>query len=117
MGCDIHVFVEFRYDAGKWDGTGELIQPSRSYHKFGQLAGVRVDGPAALGLPEDVSPSVREAADGYGRDGHSHSWVALDKWSKVADGDPDWVAPVLYAESVLQDGYYEEARIVFWFDN
>ncbi len=64
MGCDIHLYVERRLDAGGYlalvDGAFDL---PRDYDFFFALAGVRRDSVArpyldARGLPSDVSPEV-----------------------------------------------------------
>ena len=102
MGCDIHMFVEYRVNGGKWmqhpghkieieeEGTddeyttyGEVFATGRNYVLFGALAGVRYDGPDALGLPDDCSEFVQKASDNWGEDGHSHSYLSLDDFEKV----------------------------------
>lgn len=69
----------------------ERFYSERNYDLFAILAGVRNgrgfagcdtgDGfnPIAeeRGLPKDVSDAVREESDGWGCDGHSHSWLTL----------------------------------------
>lgn len=45
MGCDVHVYVEYRKpdDDRGWRSFGGHINPGRSYVIFGAMAGVRVD--------------------------------------------------------------------------
>jgi hypothetical protein len=97
MGCDIHWFSETKKD-GKWQcdqfglladvreggEEGDLMyfdnffDEERDYWLFGLLADVRASFPwniSAMGLPNDVSPEVREQADEWGVDGHSHSFL------------------------------------------
>jgi hypothetical protein len=112
MGTDIHAFAERRgpagwqpcYQNGVTTGT-EPTEPvflsfycgqERNYELFAILAGVRRltnDGfqPIALckGLPDDLSPAVREAAESPdGLWGHNHTWLTLQElldypWSET----------------------------------
>jgi len=107
MGCDIHVFVErFDREKNKWfaadnwikNNNGDVgvpyderIYSGRNYNLFAILANVRngrgfagiktgegfdpIDEPR--GLPVDVTREVRAEMDGWGDDGHSHSYVGL----------------------------------------
>lgn len=100
MGCDIHICTERKLDDGSWWCTDYFklnpyysrdeyetkkyilvpIYGDRNYQLFSKLAGVRssysydepIDDPR--GLPPDVSDAVKEEADWWGIDGHSHSW-------------------------------------------
>jgi hypothetical protein len=99
MGCDIHLYVERRTDSG-WehvpDHSKEWGDPAnwfngRNYDLFSILADVRngtgfagvktgdgfrpIDTPR--GLPVDVSLVVRESAEEWGVDGHSHSHLTV----------------------------------------
>lgn len=105
MGCDIHTHVEINKTINgekKWicgdyfkinpyyDGV-DKYEPKynfvrfcddRNYSLFATLADVRnygnttcIDTPR--GLPNDVSPEVKEEAEGWGIDGHSHSYFTL----------------------------------------
>lgn len=99
MGCDIHSFCEVRRD-GRWDVVGDVFpldkwerdyrkkdrghEPFnlRNYSLFGFLADVRNYAalpPLAVprGLPEDISSLVRDSAEHWDADGHSHSWFSL----------------------------------------
>lgn len=103
MGCDIHLFIEFKIGNGKWvadenhiievDGeeddenayrsVKDVDASGRHYFLFGKLAGVRTDGPDAKGLPDDVSERVALASEYYGCDGHSHSYSTLNEFEKA----------------------------------
>jgi len=94
MGCDIHAHVEVRED-GQWHHWEEMFAApfhvGRNYDLFAILANVRngygfagvptsggftpIDMPR--GLPEDVTPEVKQESDDWGVDGHSHSWLTL----------------------------------------
>jgi hypothetical protein len=98
MGTDIHCFAERRGPAG-WepcyapamtdDGERPFVPfycgQDRNYELFALLAGVRRltnDGfrsiAAPRGLPEDLSSTLREVAEGAeGLCCHNHSWLTL----------------------------------------
>lgn len=115
MGCDIHLYAEARdsegapwrnvnaleedeiYDPETYEVIGTKMRPTRFYSGrhyglFGVLAGVRWKCPHGAiaedrGLPEDISPEVREEASDWGGDGHSHSYATLEElitydWTK-----------------------------------
>ena len=103
MGCDIHLFAEFRKEEGcEWVATGEWekergegswplnipykkrIYTGRNYELFSILAGVRngsnlksISDPVARGLPPDVSSKVLAQSDIWGVDGFAHSFLTL----------------------------------------
>lgn len=58
MGCDIHLFVEYKAPTNNfWTPWGGEFS-RRFYETFGFLAGVRGDGPVIVpprGIPEDLS--------------------------------------------------------------
>lgn len=68
MGCDIHMYVEYRqrmaehHGSEKWYTWGDRFNPGRNYLLFGALAGVRDDTitpiAADRGIPEDASWGV-----------------------------------------------------------
>jgi hypothetical protein len=97
MGCDIHFFREKR-EGGKWITAdkwefdseeewlspvwGEYVRPGRNYELFSILAGVRqrevpVYSFAPRGLPLGCCDEIKRHSDGYGVDGHSHSYLYL----------------------------------------
>lgn len=140
MGCDIHLVLEKKFD-GKWVGIDTFVgheqtcakgwafpvARSRNYVRFAALAGVRGEGPAALGVPEDASDTARCTVAYWGEDGHSHSWLPLKEaaqvflaTSQLKPDDYGFKYPASYFFSVdesddriLMDDY----RVVFWFDN
>lgn len=103
MGCDIHCCWETQEPDGSWVSRDEWTEEDygprlktellgdRNYRLFGMLANVRngygfagVDtGDAVVpihdprGAPADASPEVRRFIDGWGADGHTHSWATL----------------------------------------
>ena len=124
MGCDIHGWVEVQSSSGEWIGVYEL-DISRNYHLFGQLAGVRNEGPLPKGLPNDASAVVKwyflecNPDENY----HSHSHLSLREASKVFV-DTDYTIDD-YKRKYPEDAYFnwpygvdvDKGRIVFWFDN
>lgn len=106
MGCDIHCFVEKKNrKSGKWEkisgfenaeGEKPCESPfeNRDYSEFAILANVRNGWgispdrsrikPIAMpkGVPEDVSPKVKEKIDDWADDGHSHSYLTAKEISE-----------------------------------
>jgi hypothetical protein len=155
MGCDIHFVVEALPTGEDWVGvfstdytpnlkpTGQFtesvigvdyyrrpVMKDRNYQFFGALAGVRVDGPEAKGLPDDVSALTAIAIARWDTDGHSHSWDTLDDFAiKYATSLADDVAAftaILKGErqKIIDDltgTYHQEDtaqyRVIYWFDN
>ncbi|TDN70452.1 hypothetical protein [Paraburkholderia sp. BL10I2N1] len=99
----------------------------RNYALFGSLANVRRDGdgaPDPKGVPDDVSDLARMEIDGWGIDGHSHTWWTLRE-----------ALPVFAAHICPEDLLGEERkrlssrlfevdeedvdqyRLIIWFDN
>lgn len=146
MGCDIHTAVE-RQVSGTWRPMPELAPFDwQSYGMFGFLAGVRNYSAVPplsepRGLPDDVSPAVREAADDS--DWHSHSWLSvaelaafnydqpLEDRRVMRNGnggctcDPGEGEMTTYRE-FLGSGFFDDLeklktagaeRVVFWFDS
>ncbi|ASA22343.1 hypothetical protein [Paenibacillus donghaensis] len=61
-------------------GTQGYIWDGRHYLLFEALAGVRANHEITpisepKGLPEDISAEVKDSAEGWGGDGHSHSYL------------------------------------------
>lgn len=104
MGCDIHVFVEYRVDNGKWQahqdhilqiidkGTEdefknviEVSATCRNYALFTALAGVRGGDICnkPRGIPDDLSEIVKIAIDEWSFDAHSHSYLSLDEFEEI----------------------------------
>lgn len=149
MGCDIHMVVERRIGrtelGDKWVGIDAMRRVTvrklakadlgfaiptvrdRNYVRFARLAGVRGNGPPPRGLPEDISDLARLEVDGWGADGHSHSWLPIDEAARLfletewRKGDPD---PQSYEAKFPVAHYFgvetesvADYRLIFWFDN
>lgn len=132
MGCDIHCFQEVKIN-GKWHCANQP-RIDRNYELFEYMAGVRGDENNAAfpvrGLPDDLSEYVSIEADIWGDDAHAHSWITGDeveqthKWIRAQGWRNYWYSPFGY---LFGNGWadgdaprpvgYEEARLVFWFDN
>lgn len=135
MGCDIHIVVEQKVGE-KWvacfipryhhDEAHKASFPcalTRNYQRFGKLAGVRTDGPAPRGLPDDISDTTKLLTDGWGEDGHSHSWLPLHEAIEVFQ-KTEWVGPAEYGADYPGYHYFNidpdtkaDYRVVFWFDS
>lgn len=104
MGCDIHLFIEKKTEAGwehcsapptwnhwemrheerregEWEFNGNWYS-GRNYEMFALLAGVRNSHdqkPIAepRGMPRNASLAVRRESKEWGSDGHSHSHLTL----------------------------------------
>ena len=97
MGCDIHLFLEYKAGDGPWtqDKLHKLDESDpefsrvhelpdvRNYELFSVLAGVRGDGAEPKGLPEDCSDMIKHASDLWDSDGHSHSYTSLSDFKKA----------------------------------
>lgn len=94
MGTDIHGVVEHRRPDGTWiairtldvvlDEQGREHRPgasARNDERFAILAGVRGDGPASRGLPDDASDAARWLFEGRGHD--DPSWLPLDEATRI----------------------------------
>lgn len=168
MGADIHLFAEQKLRDGSWamcqeftsvssrsfhpsyaiEGLHELHRlfpraNSRNYEFFAALAGVRGFGPDPKGLPPDVSPLVRQYAEDWDSDGHSHSWYSAQEFAELfkthhmteqevndlvlqrMDGDNSPPAVTILERYVgvsvpldaNGDPDLNQLRFVFWFDN
>jgi hypothetical protein len=145
VGCDIHAYVEVQ-DGQGWQKVGAIFdnpdyRPEsplsdwntprtehpirwRDYTLFAIFADVRnragiVPIAKPRGLPLDVSPEVRSAAQKFDDDGHSHSWLLLSEILGWEDAFRDWVddewgAAIRTMETL---GAADRVRMVFWFDN
>lgn len=101
----------------------------RNYNLFCALCGVRSYGFTGelkmvheeKGIPEDLCKEILYEINGYGSDGHSHSWNTLKElkefdWSAYGDTCKDFldtVIPKMEAQNVGD----EDVRIVYFFDN
>lgn len=104
MGCDIHMYCEYKHKHGqekpKWvsadhyrvnphygvyedESQWEVIHlyDDRWYRLFGILAGVRDYEVKPIaeqrGIPSDCCKEIKKECDDYGCDGHSHSYLTL----------------------------------------
>lgn len=164
MGADIHMVLERRWE-DKWVGvnafpyvkgtiydwptkddapsrgaaTGSIHWPttSRNYDLFAALAGVRGYGPTPRGVPEDASDLALMEIEGWGSDGHSHTFMLLSEALPLfvqhgQFGTPDKAvlkafargtsAPLIEAAeffySPTMDGDTpDNYRLIMWFDN
>lgn len=104
---------------------------NRDYSLFYRLAGVR--GPyefeplsESRGLPEDISSDMQRESDGWGTDGHSHSYFTLTELLAVdwdLGGGVYWTDFILTIAAMQElalmncGGDTDRVRCVFWFDN
>lgn len=122
MGCDISALIE-RKVGDKWVMVNRLHGEAtrRNYVRFAALAGVRGDGPAAKGLPDDISESGRLYADEWEGDAHSHSFLGAEEAARIflaTAHEPDNYAknyPCSYFFEIEREE--DNHRLVFWFDN
>lgn len=123
-------------DYPHWDKRPMIINrednfysDGRNYNLFCALAGVRsymfepepTNYPKPKGLPKDTCSEIKEEADIYGSDGHTHSWLTLkeleeldlNEYGRTCDRFLNEVLPKLIKENAKP----EDIRIVFFFDN
>lgn len=100
-----------------------MVWDSRNYYLFTALAGVRdredrVVEPISLprGLPHDVSPHVRGESNDWSLGGHSHSWVTTLELTTYQYRNHEYLRS-FYEWTVEYMKRFDEARLVFWFDN
>lgn len=165
MGADIHMVLERKDKTrGKWvginnfnsrqahvhvrDKEGQYVAAealvmwearSRNYAMFAALAGVRGDGPDPRGVPDDASDLALLEIDGWGADGHSHSWLPMSEALPIFmkhqfNGDGAIIKARIGGKSltelhmrVLSNEFavdfepdreeLDDYRLVFWFDN
>lgn len=85
-----------------WDWKTPACFDNRNYALFGILAGVRNYDEAPRisdprGLPDDTTAFVQTESNGWGRDGHSHSWVTLQE-----------LVDFRWNDSLIESGLVEE---------
>ncbi len=169
MGCDIHLYTEKKVQTRDGDDAwfccdyfmhnesyicgyakeDELnhvgIYDNRNYLLFGILANVRNDEyipiAAPRGLPNDVSDIVKQAADDWIGDGHTHSWLTAGEIFKYYNRNKvdcrikQAMKPLVKAikrkmceqfwirtedkeiKKQRLKQFEDSFRIVFWFDN
>jgi hypothetical protein len=110
MGCDIHGYIEYKYDEERYWGFGEGFG-NRDYVMFGILADVRRDGCVypPKGIPENMAFQTKwdyclfvtdgdSDSDGCTSRANAENWVA-NGYSKWMDDEhtqishPDWHTP------------------------
>lgn len=103
----------------------------RDYRLFGLLAGIRYDHPDQIDeprdWPDDVSDEVLLDIEGWGDDGHSHSWQTLQELDAAMEGPGgDTIREGNMRETIMRmwalcyekcNGDPTAVRIVYWFDN
>lgn len=116
MGCDIHIFIEYRKQNENWLSDGEFGF-NRNYYAFALMANVRNDGTVTpiseqRGLPEDVNQYTKDSLEDY----HSLSWLTFSEFEKVESECSYYESLVCRkAKELIDTGY--EVRIVFGFDS
>lgn len=139
MGCDIHAHVEVKVN-GKWQ---HYNHPNirRDYELFSMMAGVRgygIDvGFKQKGLPKNISFMTKYDRKQWGSDGHSDSWLSAREVSSICDwlekreegrNPQDYFVPERIFGYLFGNGWdfhkypkdkrpFQDARLVFWFDN
>jgi len=104
MGCDIHGWVEVKKDyLDWWIGIIKIDWiADRNYTMFACLANVRnYDNVKPIsepkGIPKDVSDEAKEDIEGWGVDGHSHTWLT---WKEIKEYD--WYNNKYYEHRVIE---------------
>lgn len=127
MGCDIHLHSEVKIDEQWHHHTGGYSR--RCYPLFSKLADVRNPGgdiePISFprGLPDDMSLVTRKEYECWKGDAHSMSFLELEEVRVIIDWAKsvslDLVAYEKFRDLVylIEDGFFTDARVVFWFDN
>ena len=126
MGCDIHMFIEFKAHDEWWEYGKFTLD--RNYGMFGVLAevrGVSENGFEPKGLPKELSDGIGESYEEWGKnDVHSETWLTTDEFDlAIKDFEKEFEcrAPVDYRiiNLILKELKEDkiEARAVFWFDN
>ena len=127
MGTDIHAYLEVQID-GRWVCHSQP-RIKRDCEVFGHIAGVRGGTPIVepRGLPVDISEITRIEYEHEEEDAHTAGWLSKTEMQQIADLAPDLSGLNLFGYvtgnppwGVPGDGYpepYQDARLVFWFDN
>ena len=105
MGCDIHLYAEYKVDNSEWiadkhhnqdcDHSYSIFPPipqcfsgDRNYGLFAAIASVRGESNLKpLGLPDDLSETLKPLADDYNNHHyyyHSYSYMTLDKFELIS---------------------------------
>jgi len=134
MGCDIHLYIEYKskktefdgYNPG-WQSFGGSINPGRNYAMFALMADVRnyySDGKLPVlverrGMPEDAGYTATDDNRIYISETKSEDYVSMEtanRWVKSGsskfindnDGNPIWVTnPDAHSHSWLTTSEFE----------
>jgi hypothetical protein len=134
MGCDIHLYIEYKskkpqYDGREstWHSFGKSINPGRNYAMFGLMANVRncySDGKLPVlveprGMPEDAGYTATDDNRIYISETESEDYVCMEtakrwvnsgssKFINDNDGNPTWVTqPDWHSHSWLTTSEFE----------
>jgi len=134
MGCDIHLYIEYKskkpqYDGREstWHSFGKSINPGRNYAMFGLMANVRncySDGKLPVlveprGMPEDAGYTATDDNRIYISETESEDYVCMEtakrwvnsgssKFINNKDGNPTWVTqPDWHSHSWLTTSEFE----------
>lgn len=130
MGCDIHCEVQVKRK-GSWQTAPMMPFSGRSYSAFAFLADVRNSerGITPLcprkGIPDDYDSIWYTKWEG---DAHSETWFSAkelsevdpftDEMKKILPEEYRWgIRSMAYLQEDIDEGKYEDARVVIWFDN
>jgi len=133
MGCDIHLYIEYKskktefdgYNPG-WQSFGGSINPGRNYAMFALMADVRNYGDDKLpvlvkrrGMPEDAGYTATDDNRIYISETKSEDYVSMEtakrwvesgssKFINDKDGNPTWVTqPDWHSHSWLTTSEFE----------
>jgi len=133
MGCDIHLYIEYKskktefdgYDSG-WQSFGKSINPGRNYAMFSLMADVRNYDDEKLpvlvkrrGMPEDAGYTASNDNRIYISETKSEDYVSMEtakrwvesgssKFINNKDGNPTWVTqPDWHSHSWLTTSEFE----------
>jgi hypothetical protein len=127
MGTDIHAYLEVQID-GRWVCHSQP-RIKRNYELFGRIAGIGGAAPIIepRGLPSDISEITRIEYEHDGADAHTPGWLSRSEMEQIADLAPDLSGLGLFGYvtgnppwGIPGDGHpaqYQDARLIFWFDN
>lgn len=105
MGRDIHIWLEQKrpayYQVDHWELLASEVSVVRDYSLFHVLA-YRDEDTSQLpslgeprGLPADIAPVTAQAADEWGTDGHSRSFLTYEDWRVMGRALPAGFDPAL----------------------
>ena len=133
MGCDIHLYIEYKskktefdgYET-KWQSSGGRINPGRNYAMFALMADVRNYGDNKLpvlvkrrGMPDDATYSTADDNRMYISEDEGENYVTMETaegWVKSGsstfinnnEGKPTWVTqPDWHSHSWLTTSEFE----------